>query len=96
MLKAIRRLHLTSRKSLISFRAMRHLIGLLKMVIFLIPMVFLFVIAVFALLAGTLISLLSGRRPRFQIRTTHWRAERSRQPVRDVTPRAEGPERQLS
>jgi hypothetical protein len=78
---------LTSLERLINFLSMHILMGLLRMAIFLTTMTFLFVVAAFALLAGTLFFLLSGRRPRFQFRTTAWPAEYTRQPMRkDVTP----------
>ena|GEM_PF-4669530 len=73
---------------------MRLLLGLLKLVIFVIPMMlFLLVVAAITLVAGTLFFLLSGRRPRIQvIRTDTWRkrgpmpAEPPHHSMKDVTP----------
>lgn len=87
--------HLTSLDVLISLQPMRLLIGLIRLVIFVIPMMlFLFVIAAITLVAGTLFFLLSGRRPRFQVRTANWQREPSRPSMKDVTPQGEPPELQ--
>ena len=68
---------------------MRFLLGLFRLVLFVIPLVILFVFAVFALLVGMVIYLVTGRRPRFQIHTAGWNPQRP-QPstMKDVTPQS--------